>query len=174
MEARLEKGIHPVSAVMGVAQEPFGMAAGFLFVQASRQIDGSVDADGMGGFNLCAEQVKRQIWMALIGLGGVIGPAVMALGEDGNGVDVPAPELLLKLCGREVRAHMRNGFGRVEVQMHLTETKGIRIHSVFIPDISSPRRAFPPSAGGVVRPATKNNGVQTRGINKKCFSIAET
>ncbi len=115
MVAGLQKRVGPVRAVSGVPQQPLWVPPGFFFVEARRQIHRRLDANFMRGLNLCAEQVKRQVWMRLVRLRRVIRPAVVALRKDRDAVYMAAPKLLLKLRRRELRADVWNGFRRVEV-----------------------------------------------------------
>ena len=62
--------------------------------------------------------------MLLADLGRMIRPAVMALGEDGDGIDVRLGEGSAELVRIEARADARNPLGGVEVEMDLTVTHG--------------------------------------------------
>jgi hypothetical protein len=50
----------------------------------------------------------------------VVMPAVVALGEDGNRIDVPEFQCALELRGIEGRADARDLLGGVEIKMNVT------------------------------------------------------
>jgi len=82
------------------------MLAGILFVKTCGKVNGSVYADLAASLKHCARKVEAvQLRMYLVSLGGVVSPAVMAFGEDGNRVHVTCLQSLLELLFVELIAH---------------------------------------------------------------------
>jgi hypothetical protein len=62
--------------------------------------------------------------MGEIHLGGMVGPAVVALGEQGDGVDVTGLQGRLEVFAGEAGADALDALGGVEVEVDLTVGKG--------------------------------------------------
>ncbi len=77
-------------AAVGLAGDPLGMGVGGVFVALHRDVDGGADAFAMQRLDLAFEQAEAlsQARMSLGAPGVVVEVPVMALGEDGDAVDV--------------------------------------------------------------------------------------
>ena len=137
---RLDEGIGLHAA--GTHVEPFGMLQHLLLVQTGAEIHRRVHVDLPAGLKLRAQQVEMEVGMGDVGRGGMIGPAVMALGEDGDGIDVAQLQRLLKLRLVESAADLGNQPGGVEIQMHLTKSHVFFSFYAIFPFRSPPRRRF--------------------------------
>ena len=109
---------------VGIHVQPFGMIEHFLLIEARGQIDRRVHADFAAGLELRAQQVEREVRVHLIGRGGMIRPAVMALGKHGDGIDMAGLERTLELLLRERAADAGDLFRGVEIEVNLSHAHG--------------------------------------------------
>ncbi|MNI95865.1 hypothetical protein D3C73_1542090 [compost metagenome] len=75
----------------------------------------------MGSFDHGPQQVEGKAGMCFIGFRGVIGPAVMTLGEYGDGVHITQLQHVLKLLFVELPSDRLNRLRGVKIQMNLPE-----------------------------------------------------
>ena len=123
-EARLDVAAGPAGQpAVGPGLPPLGMRRGGHVVQPGGHVDGHVDVDFLAGVELGAQEVERQVRMALADPGVVVRPAVVADGERGDGVHVPALQCLLPPGLVERLADPGDRFGCVEVQVDLAESE---------------------------------------------------
>ena len=101
--------------------EPLRVGGDLLFVKTRRDVDRGADADLGAGLELRAQQVEGESGVHPVHRGGVVGPAVVALGKDGDGVDMPLFESGLELLFGKTGADPGDGAGGVEIQVNLTE-----------------------------------------------------
>ena len=109
---------------VGIHVQPFGMIEHFLLIEARGQIDRRVHADFAAGLKLRAQQIEREVRVHPIGRGGMIRPAVMALGKHGDGIDMAGLERALELLLRERAADAGDLFGCVEIEVNLSHAHG--------------------------------------------------
>src|ERR1019366_4937265 len=78
--------------------------------------------------------------MALGALGVVVQTPVMALGKNGDAVDMRSLHRASKPACVKVTAHVRHGRARMEIEMHLTKAKYcFQNASLLIPKVKFPR-----------------------------------
>ena len=81
---------------------------------------------GVQRVDLRAEEVEVEMGMLLADLGRMVRPAVMALREDGDRIDIGLGKCLGRsFFGVEARADAGNPLGGVEVEMDLPVTHGM-------------------------------------------------
>jgi len=125
VEARLGRRFHPARVpAVGRDTAPFRMLGRRNVVDARGEVDRVVDVQFAAGRHLGVEQVEGQARVHPPHGRGMVGPAMMALREDRDGIHVPALELSLELRFVEAGADTGNGGRGVEIQMNLTEAQG--------------------------------------------------
>ena len=114
-------GRQRVLVAVGRADDaPLRMLAGGELVPLHRDVDRALDVGGAQRLDHVAQQVgPRQLRMRLADLGRVVRPAVVALGEDGDRVDVRPLQRRDEIVGIERRADRRDVLGGVEVEVDL-------------------------------------------------------
>ena len=100
---------------------PFGVLGTGLFVEAGGKVHRCLHADLVGGLDLGSQQVKIQMGMGFVGLAGMVGPAMVALGEHRNGRHMAKLQHFLKLCLGKFAADTGNMLRGMEIQMDLPE-----------------------------------------------------
>ena len=100
---------------------PLGVLEGGELVPGGGEIDRRVDAHGVQRVDLGAQKVELQVRVHLADRGGVVGDAVVALGEDGDAVHVGVLERLGEGLRVEPRANAGDQRAGVEIQMDLAK-----------------------------------------------------
>ena len=97
------------------------MGEGGVLVPGGREIDRRGDAFAMQRVDLGAQQVEAEAGVHPAHLGRVVGQAVMALGKDGDRVDVGLLEGTGEVARVEAGADALDQAGGVEVEMDLAK-----------------------------------------------------
>ena len=108
--------------------QPLRMLRQHGVVQPRREIDGGVDVDFLAGVELCPEEVEGEAGVAVSHFGVVVVPAMVAFGEEGDGVHVGFLEGFLPLPLLETCPDAGDLAGGVEVQVDLAEAEGVLFH----------------------------------------------
>ncbi len=144
MPARLElAGIEPVGR--GRACAPFRMQPRIALVPLHGDVDGAFDIGGIERIDHFAQQIRpRQLRVRRADLGRIIGPAMVALGEDGDRVHMRRLEGAHEILCIEVRADGRDMLGGMKVEMDLAITQWLvgRRHDYSL----APERVCEPAA----------------------------
>ena len=111
-------------AVGGADGPPLRMFARSELIPLHRDVDRGFDIGGAERLDHVAQQIRaRQMRVRLADLCRIVRPAVMALGEHGDRVDVRALQRRNKYVRIERRANPRNMLRGVKVEMYLAITK---------------------------------------------------
>jgi hypothetical protein len=120
--ARLGVEVAAVAAL--VSAQMLGMADGVLLGKSRRDVDLGAYPQLFADGKLLVQEVTAEVGMGEIHLGGMVGPAVVALGEQGDGVDVTRLQGRLEVFAREAGADALDALGGVEIEVDLTVGKG--------------------------------------------------
>ena len=85
-------------------------------------VDGCTHTDRMQGLDLLSHQVKFQMWMHRPDLGGIVGEAVMAFGENGHRVHVPHLHCFRKDLRVKVRTDILTCCRGMKIQVDLAKS----------------------------------------------------
>ena len=107
-----------------VHRAPLGVLVRRDVVDAGGEVDRRRDADLLRGVDLRAQEVEREVRVHPPDLRRMVGPAVVALGEERDRVDVPQAQRVLELILVELRPDAVDVGRRVEVEMDLAEAHG--------------------------------------------------
>jgi hypothetical protein len=101
------------------------VAVGGELVPLHGDVKGAADVASVQRLDLFAQQVTLERGMPPFGKAArvIVHPAVVAAGEDVDGVDARPLQRGGELLGVEGRADAGNGLGRMEVEVDLAETK---------------------------------------------------
>ncbi len=110
--------------VCGAHHAPLGMDAGIALVPLHRDVDRALDVGGVQRPDHVAHEVgPRQLRVRRPHFGRVVGPAMVALGKDGDRVDGGILERRHEHLRIERSADARDVFRGMEIEMDLTEAQ---------------------------------------------------
>ncbi len=105
------------------AHPPLRMQPRIALVPLHGDVDGAFDIGGVERIDHFTEEVgPRQVRMRRAGFGRVIGPAVVALGKNGNAIDMRLLQRRDEICRVKILADIRDMLGRMKIQMNLAIT----------------------------------------------------
>ena len=105
---------------LGRDDAPFWMFRCRKLVPACGDVDRYTDIGGTAGGHLRAEQVEIEMRMDPANFRRMIGPAVMAFGEHGDGIDGGFAQGAHETLGIKTRADIRDQAGGMKIEMNVT------------------------------------------------------